>query len=383
MSVFLFSFSSTAHASLVSAGTILSSYKYAWSNNAAYINFENVVVSDDQLSGFAWSANYGWIKFNPVQGGVVNDGTGNLSGSAWGEKLGWIDFDGVSINGSTGKFSGTATGALVGTINFDCPNYCDVRTDWRQATTPVASSGGGSGGGSGVSVSPPISVNNTPLVLLPQQSGTLIQDTLAGEVVLEVPQNTIPNKTTFIISVESLLESKNHLVVDGTTLVNGVFFDISAKDENGNDIHFFSTPITITLPMSLDLTREKNLAVYWLNETNWQWVLIPDAVFSDGKVTLTMSHLTKFAIFATKDLTTGMPATTIPSLPLAPDKKPPQTSTTINQNDSERSATNTGDNSKSKLPITGHDWNLVLPLAILILIFLSAFLWKKRKGKYY
>ncbi|OHA24833.1 MAG: hypothetical protein A3D52_02555 [Candidatus Taylorbacteria bacterium RIFCSPHIGHO2_02_FULL_44_36] len=137
--------------SFVSAGTITSPYKYAWSNNAGYINFENVVVDDGALSGYAWSANYGWIKFNPAQGGVLSDGAGNLSGSAWGEKLGWIDFNNVSINPSTGRFSGTATGTLIGTITFDCPNYCDVRTDWRQATTPavVSSGGGGGGGGSG------------------------------------------------------------------------------------------------------------------------------------------------------------------------------------------------------------------------------------------
>ncbi len=132
------------------AGTILSSHKYAWSNNVGYINFANVIVNDNTLSGSAWSTNKGFIKFNPTNGGVLNDGTGNLSGSAWGENLGWIDFNNVSINPSTGQFSGTATGTLVGTITFDCPNFCDVQTDWRQATTlPVASSGGGGGGGGG------------------------------------------------------------------------------------------------------------------------------------------------------------------------------------------------------------------------------------------
>ena len=118
----------------VNAGTILSSYKYAWSNNSGYINFENVVVDKDILSGYAWSANHGWIKFNPTQGGVFNDGEGNLSGFAWGEQLGWIDFNGVKIN-TNGKFTGNATGTLAGIVNFDCPNYCDVRTDWAQATT--------------------------------------------------------------------------------------------------------------------------------------------------------------------------------------------------------------------------------------------------------
>jgi len=127
----------------VSAATVLSSHKYAWSNNVGYINFESVIVNDDALSGYAWSANKGLIKFNPANGGVFNDGIGNLSGFAWGEQLGWIDFNNVSINGVTGQFSGTATGTLVGTITFDCPNYCDVQTNWRQ--TIISSSGGGGG----------------------------------------------------------------------------------------------------------------------------------------------------------------------------------------------------------------------------------------------
>lgn len=140
-------------------------------------------MSDSTLGGSAWSANKGFINFSPAQGGVLNDGTGNLSGSAWGEQLGWIDFDNVSINSSTGQFSGTATGTLVGTITFDCPNYCDVQTDWRPASptptptptptatpTPVSTSSGGGGGGGG---SAPISTISqtpiaTPIALVPE-----------------------------------------------------------------------------------------------------------------------------------------------------------------------------------------------------------------------
>jgi hypothetical protein len=121
----------------VSAGAVLNSHKYAWSNNVGYINFEGVTVGDSALGGYALSANKGFIKFDPARGGVLNDGAGNLSGFAWGEQLGWIDFNNVSID-SNGKFSGTATGALAGTITFDCPNYCDVATDWRPAAAPPA-----------------------------------------------------------------------------------------------------------------------------------------------------------------------------------------------------------------------------------------------------
>src|SRR3989338_7441157 len=84
-------------------GTVLSTHKYAWSNNVGYINLENVIITDSELSGFAWATNSSFIMFSPTQGGVANDGNGNLSGSAWGEHLGWIDFDGVAI-GTEGVF---------------------------------------------------------------------------------------------------------------------------------------------------------------------------------------------------------------------------------------------------------------------------------------
>jgi len=131
----------------VSAGTVLKAHEFAWSNNVGYINFGDLSVNDRLLQGTAWSESRGFIIFNPREGGVFNDGQGNLSGSAWGEQLGWIDFHNVHIS-VTGRFTGTATGALVGIITFDCPNFCDVQTDWRptgstprtpRSTSPVNS----------------------------------------------------------------------------------------------------------------------------------------------------------------------------------------------------------------------------------------------------
>ncbi|MFA5358567.1 MAG: hypothetical protein WC310_01940 [Patescibacteria group bacterium] len=123
--------------SFLLTANITGDYKYAWSNNTGYINFESVTISDSALTGYAWSKNFGWIRFDPPNGGVLND-NGDLSGYAWGDQLGWINFGSVSINTSNGKFSGTATGDLIGTMTFDCPTYCDVRTDWRPAC-PVVS----------------------------------------------------------------------------------------------------------------------------------------------------------------------------------------------------------------------------------------------------
>jgi hypothetical protein len=117
----------------IADGTIDRTRKYAWSENAGWINFGcshcNVRITDPAITGYAWSDNYGWINLSPTHGGIRNNGEGDLSGFAWGENLGWINFDNVFID-TSGRFIGTAVGDISGRINFDCLN-CDVRTDWR------------------------------------------------------------------------------------------------------------------------------------------------------------------------------------------------------------------------------------------------------------
>lgn len=300
--LFLFILSIVLPVFYVEAGTILSSYKYAWGSKVGYINFENVVVGDSTLSGYAWSENTGWIKFNPALGGVLNDGTGNLSGSAWGEGLGWIDFNNVSINSSTGRFSGTATGDGVGTINFDCPNYCDVRTDWAQAPsstptpTPTPVSGSNTSGSSGRGQY--VFSENKPLLLTPYQYGELKFDLNYGRANIYIPKNTLVKKTIFIIDEVPKIPLNSSLIKDNTTLINQAFYDIYAIDETNNYVRQFNGPITITLPIAESYRELKNLGLYWLNEVNNKWVLIPDAVFEKDKVTFGVNHLTRFAIFS-------------------------------------------------------------------------------------
>ena len=105
-----------------------------------------LVIGETTCSGFAHSANCGWIGFgdaSPVNGirysntdgadhGVNHDGLGNLSGLAWGANIGWINF-GLGDNGAprpvndpgrprfsllTGQFAGYAHGANVGWIDL-------------------------------------------------------------------------------------------------------------------------------------------------------------------------------------------------------------------------------------------------------------------------
>jgi hypothetical protein len=100
-------------------------------------------VTDSGLTGYVWSQSYGWINLDPTNGGVINDGEGDLSGYAWGEDVGWINFQGATINDS-GQFTGTIGSATstAGLITFDC-TYCDVQTDWRPQSMRNAGAGTG------------------------------------------------------------------------------------------------------------------------------------------------------------------------------------------------------------------------------------------------
>ena len=66
-----------------------------WNNLGEVKGAETTV----RVSGYAWSSNIGWIKFDPSYGGVFyNQTTGNLSGYAWSSNIGWIKFENLSAN---------------------------------------------------------------------------------------------------------------------------------------------------------------------------------------------------------------------------------------------------------------------------------------------
>ncbi|MFA5075950.1 MAG: hypothetical protein WC480_00860 [Patescibacteria group bacterium] len=188
-------------------GTIDSTYKYAWGENIGWLNFGNeggdIHVTDNGLTGYAWSANYGWINLDPTTSGVANDGEGDLSGYAWGENLGWIDFANVSID-DDGQFTGTATGTISGVVTFDCTN-CDVRTDWRPASTR-------SGGGTSRKYPPAdtsITINNYAATT----SSTSVTLNLAAT---NATQMIIANSADFAgASWETFATTKNWTLTDG------------------------------------------------------------------------------------------------------------------------------------------------------------------------
>lgn len=143
----------TAGFSARAEGNISETNKYAWSENAGWVNFApangGATVRLDRngyLTGSVWAENVGWIKLGSSDGGPyantasnnwgVNVESGQLSGYAWGENIGWINFNPthgrVSINLEDGLFDGYAWAENIGWIHFrnEAPAYA-VQTSAR------------------------------------------------------------------------------------------------------------------------------------------------------------------------------------------------------------------------------------------------------------
>jgi len=96
--------------------------------------------SSDNVSGYAWSSNIGWVSFNCTNDsscggssyGVNVDASGNLSGYAWSSNLGWISFNSGDVAGcpgtvscgprldqATGELTGWAKGLAIGGTGWD------------------------------------------------------------------------------------------------------------------------------------------------------------------------------------------------------------------------------------------------------------------------
>ena len=59
----------------------------------------------DNVSGYAWSENIGWINFNGSNYGVNIEQNGKFSGYAWSENIGWINFAPIGPYPSSPNYS--------------------------------------------------------------------------------------------------------------------------------------------------------------------------------------------------------------------------------------------------------------------------------------
>ncbi|MBI5817346.1 MAG: hypothetical protein HZB09_02875, partial [Candidatus Yonathbacteria bacterium] len=85
--------------------------------------------STDNLSGWMWSSNIGWISFNCTNSGencgtsnygvhinesqrFISEGTGDFSGSAWSFNIGWISFDRSKTGNPPSNDIGSGSGPI-------------------------------------------------------------------------------------------------------------------------------------------------------------------------------------------------------------------------------------------------------------------------------
>lgn len=222
--LFLLMGASSAYA--LTSGGIDPLSKFAWSNLSGYVNFGttngNISVTDSSVSGYAWSANSGWINLSPSEGGVANDGNGNLSGFAWDSSAGWVDFSGVHIDGN-GLFHGFAIGGSINgesyAINFDC-TYCRVVTTWRPVSATHSGPSGGSAGSSKLGGSDPSpSVSTVSDASLRPAVKSTTSESIGYPVNKGAPDSTVEIPTTVSPSEQ---KNSRKIITLGATLLLAV-----------------------------------------------------------------------------------------------------------------------------------------------------------------
>lgn len=341
---------------------------YAWSNNSGYINFEDVTVTDNALTGYAWSTNSGWINMSPTNGGVThNDGdlsgyawgdhlgwidfsgvsidtsTGLFSGAAIGNLIGTLTFDCPTYcnvrtawradeDGGGGGGGGGRRRTIIPTPE---PTPTPSPTP---SPTPGPTTGPTTGSNLTANVINTINRNsrdiisefyndidrqepevrneidhvesyNQPLNIKPEQTGLLVWDfSTVGEVqngtkqavIIELPKNF--SSTDITIAVDQKPQENN--VAIGNLGVIGSVFDINAYDSNGNQVTQFEKQIKITLVVPEYLRDRQDLGVYFLSDDNQPWTFVDGVVFEDTGAYFYVDHLTRYAIFAKKDVNT-------------------------------------------------------------------------------
>lgn len=351
IAVCLFAAAPFAYASETS-GTITSDPGYAWGENIGWMNFAadegNISVTDSGLSGYIWTQNYGWINLSPGgdYGSVTNTSEGTLGGYAWSALLGPISFTGITIS-SSGLFQGTSdgNGSTAGRITFDCTN-CSVITDWRPSSARSSSNNSsGGGGGNGpplegvrsiedpvvpistgvpsetivpvleeIGAYPPrdesdrVYAYNESLRVHARQSGTLVQEFTNGvSAVVKVPKGALGRDSGLVISVVAR-PAKSPMNRSGISIAfaGGVVFEVTARDQDGNEVRSFEAPVEITLIIPEPL-REEEIGVYYLDE-NDTWVRVPNVKFSETTASFSVDHLTTFAILKAPQLSDRIPA---------------------------------------------------------------------------
>lgn len=173
----------------------------------------------------------------------------------------------------------------------------------------------GYGGGGSYYTAPVVSTaTNAPLSVNATQEGSLSQSFSDGsKVEVGVPKGAVESETTFKTEQGSLTAENTPVNTIGAIMIGGQIFNINATDLNGQAIRNFSQPLNITITVNNLPADTSDLGVYYFNETSKSWNLIPGAVFNSttGKVTFTVNHLTKFAVFKAENVPATLAVTPV------------------------------------------------------------------------
>jgi len=113
-----------------------------------------------------------------------------------------------------------------------------------------------------------------------------------GSVAILVPPRAVDVDSKIYITTIPDSELTPMPSTQGTLVPNGVF-DYVVEDLDGNEIHEFNQPVSISITYTADQVTGMdvpNLKIYILNEENSQWELVQNTqidIHPDGSVTLT------------------------------------------------------------------------------------------------
>ncbi len=315
---------------------------YVWSANSGLINLspsKGGVLNDGNgnLSGFAWGEQLGWIDFDGVS---INTTTGKFSGTAVGSLVGTITFDCrycdvktdwrpgssatptpppptggggavfvppsappttpiqpyIPVNPTIGTkpvpvtptkkpttVSTKTTGTKTTTTKPEVKDFVGIL--YEQLDIPMPQR---------IPAPDYVETYNTAVTVKEGFRGLVAYDFTQGKMaIVEIPKASVKKSLKVEVSEKaSSLEFSTSTI----TLLGGVVFSVTAKDENGRLVHDFTQPLKITLSVPIFLAKEKNIGVYWNDTKKNDWVRVPDVTFTGTTASFYVSHLTDFAI---------------------------------------------------------------------------------------
>ncbi|MDQ6419589.1 S-layer homology domain-containing protein [Paenibacillus sp. LHD-117] len=159
---------------------------------------------------------------------------------------------------------------------------------------------------SGDSTTPVTSTNGSITVPV----GSTGEVSLGDKITVTIPAGA--SNQELKITIEELTSTQN-LLTEEEVLASPVYEILKNFSEN------FIKPITLTFTFdSSKLSGDQTVAVFYFDEVKKEWVEVPGGTVNEDKITITVNHLTKYAVFAVGK------GTTVPT----PDTKP-----TINLSD--------------------------------------------------